>query len=110
MTVSDKEFKRQHVAFLSRNQADRNRGPLTKKFSEEKFQRLQNQQKDIEKDSYDLTHSKGIFGLSISQAEEDAQVKSCLPEYEEFDDYKLCYDVDFSRSTLPLRQKTNLIK
>jgi hypothetical protein len=51
----------------------------------ERRKRLIEEQKVIEKDAYEITHSKGIFGMATSQAEEEEAIKGALPEFEPYD-------------------------
>lgn len=105
--ITNKKFILLHASLLSRERTIR----LSDKLSSERRQALEAEQKIIEKDAYEVTHSKGIFGLSVSKAEEDEQIRDCLPEFEEFSlGEELCFDIDVSKSPLPLEEKTSMLR
>jgi len=78
--------------------------------SKEKREKLTEEQKIIDKDAYDLIHSKGLFGIGTSQAEEDANLDDVLPQFEDYGQTaEIRLDIDFGQSRLPLQEKAGLL-
>ena len=71
---------------------------------------MEEEQKIIEKDAYDHVHSRGLFGLSASNADEMAEIEAFLPSFEMEERNELCFDIDFSSSPLPVQEKASLLK
>jgi len=73
--ISNKKFIQMHASMLSKEKTRR----MVDTIPAEKRKSLQEEQKIIEKDAFNLMHSKGLFGLGTSNAEEDEAIQDCLP-------------------------------